>query len=301
MQSELEFEGRGLRDRILLIKAMDAFVVLDDEGQALLAEYARERPFPSGTALLREGDPIRNVYFLMTGRVEVRRRGKLVATVERGRPVGVLSVLARDNLGVDAIALTDVVALEIPVTMFLSAYEDNFSVVRNGLHIQSRILLKTRGNLPIAPEHAEPPQMGVWRDREETLVERIIKAREAPLFRNINLDAVVDLCRRMKEQRFEAGHTLWQIGERGAFHFRIDYGHIRCTNADGNSVVIGAGWVIGSMDVLGDHPRSYGAVTETEVIGIRIDAEAMFSVLESNIELAMDMIAMLSGQLLAGN
>jgi hypothetical protein len=55
------------------------------------------------------------------------------------------------------------------------------------------------------------------------------------------------------------------------------------------------------MDVFGDHPRSFRAVTETQVIGNRIEQEGMMAVLESNVELAMDVIALVSSQLLAGD
>ncbi len=302
MQAEVELSGRGLRDRILLIKSLEGLRdVDDDEALKLLAEYARERRFSRGEMLLREGAPIRFVYFPLSGQIEVRRFGKLVSRVRRGRGVGMLSVLSRDPVGVDAEAQEDLLALELPAAILVTAYEENFSLVRNALRNGTKVLLEARGNLPVRPGEAEEPQMGTHRERAETLVERIIKARESPLFRSVNLDAVVDLCRRMKEVRVGPGTPLWNIGDRGSFMFRVDYGKVRATSGSGESVVVGAGFALGAMDALGDHARSYSAVTESDVIGVRNDGEAMMAVLESNPELAMDMIAMVTGELLKGN
>jgi CRP-like cAMP-binding protein len=301
MQSELELSHRGLRDRILVIKSLDVMTSLDDDALTLFAEYARERRFAKGDELLRAGQTIRFIYLIISGRVEVKRLGELLTHADRGGSVGVLSTLARDSIGVDAVADTDVLALEIPASAFRRTFEENFSVVRNALRLSTEQLLRMRGDLPVAPERAEEPQMGVWRDHEETLVERIIVARSSPLFASINLDAVVDMCRRMVEVRLPAGQELWTLGERSTFMFRLDYGKVRCTNREGKSVVVGANWALGTMDVFGDHPRSFRAVTETQVIGNRIEQEGMMAVLESNVELAMDVIALVSSQLLAGD
>ena len=300
MQTEFDIAVHGLRDRLLRIRSMDS-LKMDEEALTLLAEYSRERRFEKGDVLLREGEPLESVYMVLDGMVEVRRKGALVAHVEAGRGVGVLSLLARDPNGVDAVAERATLTLEVPASAFLSTYEENFSATRNALRLATGALLKRRGSLPVDPGRIQEPEMGTYRDRELTLVERIISLRSAPLFGRINLDAVVEICRRMEEVRLPAGHVVWEAGDRAKYNFRIDYGHVRCTNPDGQSVVIGSKWVIGALDVLGDHPRAYTAATETDVIAIKIPGEGFLAVLETNVELAMDMLAMFSSALLQGN
>lgn len=299
METEFDIAVHGLRDRLLRMRSMDSLQSLDEEAMTLLAEYSRERRFAPGEVMLREGEPLQVVYLLFAGRAEVRRGGNLVAHVERGRGVGVLSLLARDENGVGAVAQAEVLAFEVPSSVFLSTYEENFSVLRNSLRLATNSLLKRRGSLPIEPDSDEEQIMGEYRDRELTLVERIIRVREGALFKRSNLDAIVEICRRMKEVRLKPGDVVWKAGERALFSLRIEYGMLRCTNPEGESVVIGANWVIGAMDVLGDHPRAYTVTAETEVIAIEM--RGFLSVLETNSDLAMDMVALLSGMLLQGN
>ena len=80
---------------------------LDDAALVLLAEHARNRHFAEGELLLVEGQPVRSMYIVIEGQVTVTVRGSRIATVTPGRPVGVVSLLARDPLGAHAIADVD--------------------------------------------------------------------------------------------------------------------------------------------------------------------------------------------------
>jgi hypothetical protein len=109
--------------------------------------------------------------------------------------------------------------------------------------------LNARGNLPVKPERAKPPELGVYPARDATLVERIITLQSTPgPFSSANMDAIIEICRRMTVMRVEAGHTFFNIGEPSSFSIRINYGHLRCTAESGEHVDVGAGMVLGALD-----------------------------------------------------
>lgn len=296
-----EFDTAGLRDRVLLLRSMEALSALDDESLRMVAEYSRVCRFDAGHVLMRDGEPIRAVYIVVDGEVEVSRKGTPVATVRRSFGVGFVSTLARDPEGVHAVTTEDTVALELPVTVLLDAFEESWPLLRNSLRLAAMSVLKTRGALPTGPGADSEVSAGEARDRPLTFVERVIEMRSAPLFRGCNLDAVIEMVRPSREVRGTAGDVLWRIGQPPHFYVRIDYGIMRCSAPDGRSVRVGAGQVLGAMDTLSTEPRAYDVVAETDYGLLRIEHETMLAVLEAHHKLAMNLQAVLSGILLQGN
>ncbi|HWM84839.1 MAG TPA: cyclic nucleotide-binding domain-containing protein [Kofleriaceae bacterium] len=285
-----------LRGRLLLLRAMESLRALDDGSLALLAEHARVRRFPAGAALLVEGRPVDNVYLVTEGRVTVARRGKVLSVVSRGFGAGFTSLIARDPNGVSVVADVDTQTLEVPADALLDTYERDFAFVRNVLRLQARSIAERRGGLPADPASPPPIVLGTWRDRERTLVERLLLAQRAPVFARANFDAVIELVRHQVEVRFAAGDVMWRAGDPATYQLRIEYGRVRCTTPDGLSVDVGAEHWVGVMDTFAGQPRRFEARAETPVIAYRTEFETFLAVLEAHFELALDFIAMLAQQ-----
>ena len=291
MTALTQLPHQSVRDRFFMLRSLHSLSGLDDEGFSILAEHTKSRFFEKGALLLEEGKPVERVQLVVQGLVEVTRKGKLLAKVDRAHGVGMVSTLARDPEGAKAVALEDTQTLELPVGVLLSAYETNFSFLRNTLRLSANGLLKKRGNLPVRPERAQPAELGEYVERSETLVERIIEMSKAPLFASANIEAVIDLARRYQELRVEPGHLFWDVGDLPSFNLRVKYGRVKCSNAEGEEVVVGAGFVLGALDPLGDMPRSYRAEAETKVIAFRGDKDHFLSALETHHEVAMELLA----------
>src|SRR5262249_49284185 len=116
-------------ERVLLLKKVPALAALPGHDLAALAEQAREQFFRQGTALLRAGEPTHAVHFVTEGRVRVQRDGWDLGEVAVASGVGALSILARDQQGIEAVAVTDVVTLELHADAFLEVLEDNFTIM----------------------------------------------------------------------------------------------------------------------------------------------------------------------------
>ena len=291
----------SVRDRLLALRSLDVFANLSVSSLNRLAETVQMRTFKEGDVLLVEGRPPPCVHILLQGRVRVERSGRLVAVVERGRGVGVLSILGRDEQGISAVALEQTTSFEISSTAFLAAYEHDFLLVRNALKLSAMSIINSRQGLPADPNNPPHVDLGVFREEPRTVVERMIEIRSGPLFQNCNIDAVIELARRGREMRLRAGETLWDLGSDPSYTVRADYGQIRCVNASGQSVDVGFDFTLGVMDSFAGQPRAYSATAVTDLVLFRIERDIMLAVLEGHFRLAMDIVAVLTEPLLAGN
>ena len=134
-------------------------------------------------------------------------------------------------------------------------------------------------------------ELGTYRPQGRTLVERLIEMRSIPLFSRTNIEALIALLRGTRELRPRAGEVIFRVGDPSSFWFVVEYGRISCTNAAGERMDIGANFVIGMMDAIGQQPRSYEARAETQLVLQRIELESYLGVLELHSDLARDVLA----------
>ncbi|MEO1173753.1 MAG: cyclic nucleotide-binding domain-containing protein [Myxococcota bacterium] len=282
-----------LRSRFLQLRSMPFAAPLDDNALLLLSEHARYRRFKKGEALARSGRPIESMFVLVSGQVTATAHGHHLTTAGKNSAVGVTALLSRDPDGVTAIADEETEAIELPGEALFAAYREDFSLVRNVLRLQCRAILGRRNSLPTSTDD-ENPSPGTWRDGELTVVERVLRIRGSDTFANANLDAVFALARRSEEVRLEPGEALWRRGDPSLFWYQIEYGLVRCENAEGQQSVIGGKYALGIMDCWAESNRSYDAYAETAVIAQRTSLEAMLDVLETHHDLAMGIVAVVS-------
>jgi CRP-like cAMP-binding protein len=296
----MESHLHGIRDRMLALRSLPNYASLRDESLLYIAEHARERRFRNGETLLEEGRPVDRIYIVITGKVTINRRGKLFTVIEAPGGVGVLGALAHDPEGWHAVANVDTITLEIPVTAFIANLEDDYALLRNSLRILSMQALRSRGNLPLHPARAKPVELGTYPDREPTLVERIIALRaNASPFMNANMDAIIEIARRMKLMHFDEGATLFEIGEPSTYSLRVNYGHIRCTAPNGESVDVGNEFVLGALDAFAGRPRSYTAKAMSKIVCYRTPIEDFLAVIEMHPSVGLTLCRGLATSLIA--
>jgi CRP-like cAMP-binding protein len=289
---------QSLRDRMLLLRSLPAFASLEDGALTLLAEHMRVRSCREGEQLLALGEPVRHAYVVLEGGLRWRRKGRAAVVAGTHDVAGWLTLMARDPDGMEAVAESDGLVLELPADVLEHALEDDFGIVRNSMRLGGLALVSSRGNLPAPPGKPPAFEMGSLRAQRRTLVERLIDMRVVPIFARANVEAMIALVRCTEEVRFEPGDYLWRIGDASTFWVVIEYGRIRCTNPSGEAQDIGANWVLGIMDSIAQIPRAYEARCDTLVIGNRIDLETFMGVMESHFELARDYLAFLARSVL---
>jgi CRP-like cAMP-binding protein len=278
---------QGLRERLLVLRSLDLFDGCDDAALLLLTEHAKTMSYRAGEAISGDGDAPRALHVVTGGRVTLTRSGR-EASFAPGMPFGVLAVLAREPLGL-ARAAEDSRVLEIPAAALEGAIDESFSVLRSMLRVVGAAVLKARGNLPADPLAERAVDEGSFHEETRSLVERLIELRTGP-FGYMNLEALVDLARSMREVRLAKGDVLWSPGDASTHAYHLDYGRVRCTSPDGRHVDVGRGFTIGVLDVWGSEGRAYEARAETALIGYRIDFEDFLSLLETHGEVGSDIL-----------
>lgn len=286
-----------IRDRLLLLRSLEEFRGLDDEGLLLLVENAKERSYRAGELITRVDDVPSVFHVIIDGRVAIKRPKLPDAIIKERRGFGLLTVMAEER-NQDAVAEVDTRVLEIPVKGYRSALEENFSLLRNALRLLGALLSRMRHRLPADPKRPPKLELGEYYDRPRTLVEQLIELRKGP-FVHMNIDALVELARRMVEVRVPAGHVFWRAGDPCTYALHVEYGRIHCTIPTGESVDIASDFTLGVMDLWSGQPRSYDAESQTDIIAYRIEYEDFLVIAEMHISVALDMLRGLARQYLA--
>lgn len=285
---------QSLRDRELLLRSLSGFAPLPPEAISLLAEHSRVRAVREGEQLLVLGEPLHHVYVVLAGTVRWQRKDRPPQDAGSPNVVGWLTLMARDPHGMDAVATSAALVLELPAETLELALEEDFSIMRNLLRLGAGSLVAARGQLPARPDKVPPLVLGDLHAPRRTLAERMIGMRNVPIFARCNIEALISLVRTNRELRAEPGELFWNVGDTAPFWMIVEYGHIRCANGVGESIDVGSGFVLGIMDAIAQVPRSYDARAESVVIGNRIDLVAWLGVLELHHQLAREFLAFLA-------
>ena len=96
---------------------------------ASIALLAHEHSFARGATLCRKGERVERVHIVTDGRVRVRGGEHGDEVVDAERAIGMLSLLTRDDDGLDAVAETDTQTLALRADDLFSAFEDDFSIL----------------------------------------------------------------------------------------------------------------------------------------------------------------------------
>jgi CRP-like cAMP-binding protein len=282
----------SLRDRVLLLGALNQSGALDEKTLTQVAEHVRPRSFLAGEFLLRDKEAIEHIYMLSRGQVTVTQQGRPVRVVSGNGAVGLTAVLAGVDSGVQALADEDTTTLALPADILMDLYESNFALVRNALRVLAGEVLDSRNMLP--EDEGDDAALGVWRPEPRTFVEQIIEMRKSTFFEDTNLDAVLEVARQGREVRGSAGDVLWNAGDTSDYWLQLDYGRLLCTSEEGGTATVGSDYLLGPMDAMAARPRGYRVEALTDYIAFRMDRDVILAVFEGHFDLSRKILASLS-------
>ncbi len=290
--------ARHLLEKIALLKGFEALEGTAPETIASLAEHTVDVFYPAGTEIYAEGEQVTTVHYVLQGVVELRRQGRVVATLAGRSVIGGLASMARISDGQQAVALEDVHGLRASSGDLAEVYEDNFDMLLGVLRAVARQLITVRKNAgphagfdPTIPERT--PVLG-----ELTLVERLEHLRQSFNFAGARIEAIAELASAATVRRAPAGTLLWQQGERSERFLSIVSGVILGRN-EAQEIRFGPGSGVGGLDSLAGEQRWYTARCETDVVAIELDQETLVDVLEDNVDMAQGFLAVMARGLIA--
>jgi CRP-like cAMP-binding protein len=289
----------GHVERILALHKIPVLGTLPSADLALVAEIARERFFPKGGVLFREGEPVEAVQVVVEGAVHISRKGRLVGHAGPGSAVGGIGVLARDAEGIHAVSEADTLTLEIGADALFELLEDQFSLFHHVLREVCLQMISVVSRFPAALEQLPPLTPAVPSGaRDLDLVGRIMFLRESAFFRRASINALAELSRGMAEVRYEAGQTVWTVGEPSGWVLVILDGHLSCTTAAGFRFRQGPGTPPGGLEATAEAPRWYTGIAETPILALHGRMEWVLDLFEDNFEMGTDYLAVLAKRLL---
>jgi len=283
----------GPVQRALIIKTFPGFSALDNEQIAVLAAITRERSFAAGEVIHEPGKPVLAFYLVVTGEVQLYRDGRPAKVFGPRSSIGGLSALTgQDN---HAVALTEVLALEIDADDMDEVFEDHYAILLGVLRALATTLrdvqIQNGGGATVkkTTQVRSPPPTPL------NLVQRMFFFRQTSNFANASIEALADLVQDQVELRYAPGEPLWSAGDSATHSVLVVDGIVECT-ADGvEPFTFDRGYVVGGLDSLAQVDRWYSAHAKTELRVIELRTTHMFDVLEDHIEMAMQLVRALAG------
>jgi CRP-like cAMP-binding protein len=289
----------GHVERILSLHKIPVLGTLPSPDLALVAEAARERSFPKGSVLFREGEPVQAMQVVVEGAVHITRKGRVVGHAGPGSAVGGIGVLARDEEGIAAVAEADTLTLEISADALFELLEDQFSLFHHVLREVSHQIIAVVSRFPAAIEQLPPVTQTVPHGIHDLdLVGRIMFLRESEFFARASINALAELSRGMAEVRFDAGQQIWTVGEPSGWVLILLEGYLSCTTAAGYRFHLGPGAPPGGLEATAEAPRWYTAVAETPILALHGRMEYVLDLFEDNFDMGTDYLAVLARRLL---
>ncbi len=289
----------GPLERILYLKKMPAFSQLPIEALAAIADVLRERQFPKGAIVQREGEAVTRIQIVLDGHITASRNGAAIAGGVPGTPLGALPVLARDAHGYQGVAETDTYALELDSDALLEVCEDHFVIVHQILRYLSQWVVEVEQHLG-SPRRPIALPFTRLASGELDLVERIFFLRQITPFARSSINALAELSRGLTEVQFRPSVPLWAEGDPAHYVLLIVEGEVGCVSARyGHSFQAGPGQAVAAMEAVAEVPHWFAATTLTPVTALHGTVESLIDVFEDNFEMAMDYAALLARGLLS--
>lgn len=285
-----------MTERILRLRGVPTLRTLPATDLAQLAASMRTVRFKRGDTILREDEPPRSFFLIMTGTVTLRRKEKRIGTVRGPGGVGFLAFLARNAGGTSAVAESFVEALEVSGDAMDEIFEDHFPVLLGHVRWVAERLIAENKVTP-APPYVPPVVSfdAMIGEGQLGIVERIFLLRRMRAFTEANVNSIATLARKMVELRLPAGEVLWHAGDPAEHSYFIVKGMLSLRWGDGAFVQqIGPGYVVGGAESLVGLPRWNELVTEEPVAVLRGTREGLIDLFEDDHELALKFLSMLA-------
>jgi CRP-like cAMP-binding protein len=288
-------------ERLIYLGSLPLLGSLPAHHLAVLAKHTVERHFPRGHVLFRAGQPVDKIHAIVTGTVTMSRWGQEVRECASGDAAGVFALLAGSDEGIEAVARTDLTTLELSGAALRDIFAGHFAIFE---HILTMLALSLRGerdwvgpSAGFADPAPDPPSCPT---HSLDLVERLLALRHAKPFAGSSLIGLAETAKRAEEIRLGQGQVLWTAGEPADSFILPICGTILCeSELFAQSFRQGVGNAVGLTDALARQPRRFQASTDSGLIALSLDRNALIDAFEDDLEMGTQTMATLARELIA--
>lgn len=291
-------------DRALFLKAQPYFEGLTPNLLALLASHSDEMFFPAGARVRRAGNPIDTVHFFGSGTLAIEhtidgRTARFEVTAPGA--VGLADHFAQTLAPPGVRATIDTSCLTLATADLDQILEDHFSLVHQFARATCDSVVATCKALADMRSDERGFEASDLVDTPATLdlVQRLARARRAPLLRGTNLTILAELIRFDEPEQIATGEALWREGDPIDRMVLILDGRFR-TEGQFGVARAGAGATLGAWEIVATGPRFEGWVAEVPSRILSIEKELFVDLLEDHFEFAQTYLRRLSVQVADG-
>lgn len=108
---------------------------------AIFQDSPKAQPVAAGSYLFRQGEPANEMYVVLSGRVEIRRDGQVIETLEPGSIFGEMAIVDERPRSADAVAAEDASVEPIDAEWFKHLIRKSPSF---GLHVMGVMAQRLR-------------------------------------------------------------------------------------------------------------------------------------------------------------
>lgn len=275
--------------RSLILKSLPGFSELTGAELAILASFVTERVFRKGETMLEPGRPAMSIFLIIDGVVEMFLDGLSVGTFTNRTSVGGVAALSRDPRGAHAVARSDVFALELDAEEMDELFEDNHNLIVGVLGALARTLRglqEKQGGVAVSGTvHPDYPTA-----RGLTLVDRMFVLRATENFKDVSIEALLELAEGAHEVSYEAGEQIWRRGSPANHSLMIVSGRVVATPPDADPQPFTSRWIVGGLDDLGHLPRWYDLHAEVDTVALKLSSTNLYDVFEDYPDMGIKML-----------
>ncbi len=96
----------GNSDAVALIANVPLFAALDEKKRKVIASQGKELSYKEGAPIVDEGTMGVGFYLILEGKAEVRKRGKVLASLGKGQFFGEMSLIDEAPRSADVVAVS---------------------------------------------------------------------------------------------------------------------------------------------------------------------------------------------------
>ncbi|MDJ0838173.1 MAG: cyclic nucleotide-binding domain-containing protein [Acidobacteriota bacterium] len=116
-------------------------------------------------------------------------------------------------------------------------------------------------------------------------IEVILFLREVELFHFCTAEEILRIASIVRERRFEAGRTIYEVNESAEDLYCVVKGMVGLSGKDSDPEPVMPGQAFGYLEILSGRRRDLRAVAREDTLVLAIDEEDFFDLLSNNIEI----------------
>jgi CRP-like cAMP-binding protein len=288
-------------ERELDVRAGLGLFASEKQLKQLLA-IARQFDVKAGQVLAERGSPMKSVFQLADGELEMRGNpGEPVWKIENRGAVGFVDFMLGRPWSRTAVAVKPSRVLELDAGAYRDYLEDNFEV---GHQVIAQLGSRLMGDVLASPDAAAILGRSAKRDgkrdgkraldyqSEVPLVIRIMLLSRVPAFSGGTIQALANLAQVAREVRYKAGEVIAEAGATSNELSVLVAGEVTLTHPTQDLTATRHPVdLVAHASELATGPRPLHVVASQDSLVLQIDREELLDRVEEHFELAMSMFA----------